>query len=273
MRTKRLSLLLGILITILLSSFVTDLEFPSLPRIKSVTEWKQWADTTKYNDSGKWLKSRRDYYPNGQLSQMLYVEYQGDTTTLRVYKLNKDSIISRSTWYNSLLKKWMDGDTYYYHKGEKLPYMSNDDGYKCYYTYDDNGRLVSRLLKDDNKMSFAEYQYTYDSTGLMVQQVEFGFFNGEREEKRKYVYEYELTDSGEVRKKDAFFVPHHTQETVTKVDKKGNERTTYYGFTAQTKSITETIYYNDRGERTKKIEYDRENKPSTIWSYDYVYYE
>ena len=57
---------------------------------------------------------------------MLYVEYKGDTTDLRVYKLNKDSTVKKEIWYNKFLKKWMDGDTYYYNKGKKLPYMTND---------------------------------------------------------------------------------------------------------------------------------------------------
>jgi len=47
-------------------------------------------------------------------------------------------------------------------------------------------------------------------------------------------------------------VPHQTQESVAKTDKQGNQRTSYYGFTAKTKTVTETIYYNDKGELTKK---------------------
>ena len=274
MTTQKLTLLIGLLSTILLTSFVDDPDFPALPKIKTITEWKEWADTAKYHENKKWLKSRREYYPNGQLQQMLYVEYKGDTTALRVYKLNKDSTIKKDIWYNKFLKKWMDGDTYYYNKGEKLPYMTNDqNNYKCFYTYDKNGQLIGKLLKDDKKVSFAEYEYTYDTTGLMIQQIEYGFFDGQREEKRAYVYEYEKNNAGQVIKKEVFFVPHHTQESVTKTDKQGNQRTTYYGFTAKTKTVTETIYYNDKGERTKKIEYDRDNKPSIIWTYDYEYYK
>ncbi|MBK8874630.1 MAG: hypothetical protein IPN13_12180 [Bacteroidetes bacterium] len=88
--------------------------------------------------------------------------------------------------------------------------------------------------------------------------------------KRVYVYEYEKNNAGQVIKKK-FFCSHHTQESITKTDKQGNQRTTYYGFTAKTKTVTETIYYNDKCEQTKKIEYDRENRPSIIWTYDYEY--
>lgn len=275
MTTNKLTLLLiGLLSTILLSSFLDDPDFIPSPNIKTVTEWKEWADTSKYHESKKWLKSKREYYPNGQMKQLLYVEYNGDTTSLRVYKLNEDSTIENYIWYNNNLKKWMDGDTYYYNKGEKLPYMTkNQNNYYCFYTYKSNGQLIGKLLKDDKKASFAEYEYTYDTSGLMIQQIEYDFFDGQREEKRAYVYEYEKNNAGQVIKKDVFFIPHHTQESVTKTDKQGNQRTTYYGFTASTKTVIETIYYNNKGERTKKIEYDRENKPSIIWTYDYEYYK
>ena len=274
MKTHNLTLIIGLLSTILLTSFVDDPDFPFLPKIKTITEWKEWADTTKYHESKKWLKSRREYYPNGQLQQMLYVEYNGDTTDLRVYKLNKDSTIKKDISYNKFLKKWVDGDTYYYKKGGKLPCMTNDqNNYKCYYTYDNKGQIIGKLLKDDEKKSFAEYQYIYDTTGLMVQQIEFDFFAGQREEKRDYVYEYKKNNNGQVIKKEVFFVPHHTQESVTKTDKQGNQRITYYGFTAKTKTIMETIYYKNKGERTKKIEYDRDDKPLFIWTYDYEYYK
>ncbi|MBN2728552.1 MAG: hypothetical protein JXR53_04945 [Bacteroidales bacterium] len=275
MTTNKITLLLiGLLSTILLSSFLDDPDFIPSPNIKTVTEWREWADTTKYHESKKWLKSRREYFPNGQIKQLLYVEYNGDTTSLRVYKLNEDSTIENYIWYNNNLKKWMDGDTYYYNKGEKLPYMTkNQNNYYCFYTYNSNRQLIGKLLKDDKKTSFAEFEYTYDITGLMIQQIEYDFFDGQREEKRAYIYEYEKNNAGQVIKKDVFFVPHHTQESVTKTDKQGNQRTTYYGFTASTKTIMETIYYNKKGERTKKIEYDRENKPSIIWTYDYEYYK
>ncbi len=147
MKTQKPKFLIKLLSIILLTSFVDDPDFPSLPKIKTITEWREWADTSKNHERKKWLKSRREYYPNGQLQQRLYVEYEGDTTDLRVYKLNKNSTIKKDIWYNKYLKKWMDGDTYYYNKGEQLPYMTNDqNNYKCYYTYDNHGNIIGKRL-------------------------------------------------------------------------------------------------------------------------------
>lgn len=270
--TKKLTLILGLLAFIVLTSF-GDPDFPSLPKIKKVTEWKEWVDTTKYN-SLKWLKSIREYYENGELRNMLYVQVDGDTTALRIYKLSKDSLLKKDIWYNKFLKKWMDGNTYYYKKGKKLPYMTKDNNkYKCYYTYDNQGHIIGERLADDKDKNFAEYEYTYDTTGLMVQQIEYDFFDGQRNKKRVYVCEYEKNKKGQVIKKEIYFVPHHTKESITKTDKQGNPKTTYYGFTAKTKTIIATVYYNERGERTKKIEYDRDHKPQSIWTYEYEYYK
>lgn len=273
MTIHKLTLILGFLAFILLTSF-DDSEFPSLPKIKSVREWREWADTTEKHDKIKWLKSERHYYPNGELQQTLYVEYKGDTTDLRIYKLNKDSTIKKEIWYNKFFKKWMDGDSYYYNKGVKLPYMSKDKNkYKCYYAYNSQGKIISKRLSNDKDENFAEYEYTFDTTGLMIQQIEFDFFGGQRDEKRIHVYEYERNEKGKVIKRETYFIPHQTKESVTKTDKLGNQKTTYYGFTSKTKTITEIIYYNDKGERTKKIEYDRYNKPQFIWTYDYEYFK
>ena len=47
MTTQKLTLILGLLAFLVLTSF-DDPEFPSLPKIKKVTEWREWADTIKY---------------------------------------------------------------------------------------------------------------------------------------------------------------------------------------------------------------------------------
>lgn len=269
-----MKLLIGLLNILFLTSFVDAQDFPALPKIKTITEWKEWADTSIFHESKKWLKSKMEYYPNGQLQKTLHVQYNGDTTNLRVYKLNRDSTIEKEVSYNPFQKEWRDYQTYYYNRGEIQPYMTiSQDNYKCYFKYDVKGQLIGKLFKDNDGNDFAEYEYTYDTNGLMVQQIEYDFFDGQREEKRVYVYEYEKNDAEQVIKEEVFFVPNHTQESVTKTDKQGNQRTTFYGFTAKTKTVMETIYYNCKGERTKKIEYDRDNKPLIIWTYDYEYYK
>ena len=45
-----------------------------------------------------------------------------------------------------------------------------------------NGQLIGKLFKDANKVTFAEYKYAYDTTGLMTQQIEYGFFDGQSEQ-------------------------------------------------------------------------------------------
>jgi hypothetical protein len=274
MITRATIISLGLIATILLSGFVEEIDFPYIKDLKSVTEWRQWADTTKPHDSKRWLKSQRVYYPTGQLKTILYVEFNGDTTSLREYSLNKNGTIDKDIWYNRFLKKWMRGDEYFYKKKETLPYMYKDkNNYKCFLAYDAGKRLISKKHVDDNNESFAAYEYTYDTAGLMIQQIEYDFFDGERQVRRIYVYEYEKNHRGQVTKKETYFVPSHESDEEVRTDKKGNQMITYYGFTAKEKTLTETIYLNEKGERMKKIEYDRKGNPEFIWTYDYEYYK
>jgi hypothetical protein len=269
---KTTSLLLGFLAVLFLSSF-DDTDLPILPGIKSITEWKEWADTNKCN-SPKWIKSKREYYSNGELSGILYLGLKGDTTTLRTYILNKDSTLKKEKSYNIFLHKWMPEDSYYYNKGEKHPYMSKDNNNnKCYYNYNNQWKMIAKRFSGDKGENYAEYEYTYDSSGLMVQQIEFDCLGGQRDERRIYVYEYEKNNKGQVIKKETFLVPHTTKESITKTDKFGNQKISYYGFTTKEKALTETVLYNIKGERTKKIEYDSNGKPQFIRTYDYAYYQ
>jgi hypothetical protein len=269
---KTTFLLLGLLTVLLLTSF-DDKDFPILSKIKSITEWKEWADTNKYN-SPQWIKSKREYYSNGELSGILHLGLKGDTTTLLTYILNKDSTLKKEKWYNIFLHKWIAGDSYYYNKGEKYPYMSKDKAkHKCYYTYNNQRKIIAKRFSGDKGENFAEYEYTFDSSGLMVQQIEFDCLGGQRDERRIYVYEYEKNSKWQVIKKETFLVPHTAKESITKTDKFGNQKTSYYGFSAKEKTLTETVLYNTKGERTKKIEYDRDGKPQFISTYDYQYYQ
>ena len=205
--TQKLACLFGLLSIVLLTSFADDPDFPQLPKIKTITEWKEWADTSQYHESKKWLKSRREYYPNGEIQRKLYVGYEGDTTDLRIYNLNKDSTIDKEIWYNKFLNEWIEGNNYFYYDGEKHPYMtSNQDNYKCHYSYDINGRLAGKLFKEDNNISFAEHEYNYDANGLLVGQIEYDFFNEQREVTNVYVYSYEKNSTGQVIKKEMFLV-------------------------------------------------------------------
>ncbi|MES2765823.1 MAG: hypothetical protein V4642_08145 [Bacteroidota bacterium] len=258
-----------------LTSFVdNNVNFPPLPKIKSVTEWRQSVDTTYINERAKWLKSQRLYYPNGKLQQTLYVEYNGDTTDLRIYKLTKDSLVKEEIWYNSFSKKWMNDDKYYYNKGEKLPvYTADEDGYTTYYRYNPSGQIINKRLSDDMKQNFGEHEYIYDTNNLLIQHTEYDFFGGKKEKKNVYVYEYEMNENGQMIKRNAYFIPHTAKEPTNKTDNQGNQKTTYYPLHTKTKKITETIFYKDNGERVKKIEYDRRSQPQIISTYDYEYYQ
>jgi hypothetical protein len=273
MKQKTKLLFLAIVSIVLLCSYVGDLGFPPLPKIKAITEWRQWADSSQHENKEPWLKSKREYYPNGELKQSLYVELDGDTTDLRKYELNKDSLTKQEVWYNKYLHKWIKSDYYHYEKGTRVPsYSIDEDKYRVNYTYNQDNQLIDQVLLDDKHKRFAEYEYMYDTTGLLIQKIEYDFFDDKRDLKRIYAYIYARKENGKVWKMDSYFVPFTNEESVTKTDKKGNVKTTYYGFTAKEKSILETIYYNDKGERTQKVEYDREDKPEFIWTYDYEYY-
>jgi hypothetical protein len=255
-----------------LTSF-DDIEFPPLSKIKSVTEYKEWADKSETHEKEKWLKSTRDYYPNGKLKRKLYVEYNGDTTSLIAYELNKDSLIIKDTWYNRFSKKWKKGDTYSYDFGETSPSMTKDQGdYKCYYKYDEHQRIIERRHVDNNDKDFGTYQFSFDSDGLMVQQVEFEFFGTTKFVKRVYVYEYVKNEKGRIIKQQTFFIPTNTKEKEERTNEKGEQLIVYYGYTAKTKTLTETVFFNENNERIKKETYDREGNPQFIWTYKYEYY-
>ncbi|MCB0855342.1 MAG: hypothetical protein KDD63_24130, partial [Bacteroidetes bacterium] len=225
------------------------------------------------HEKEKWLKSKRGYYPNGQLQSKLYVEYNGDTTSLTVYELNKDSLIIKDTWYNRFLKKWMKGKKYSYDKGMSLPSMTETrDHYKCYYKYNDELKIIERRHVDNNNQDFGTYQFSFDSTGLMIQQVEFDFFGATKYVKRVYVYEYEKNDKGQVIKQETFFVPTTDQEKEVMTNEKGEQMIIYYGFAARTRTLTDTVFLNEKGERTRKETYDREGNVQFIWTYKYEYY-
>ncbi len=250
---------------------VHDPDFPPLRGVKTMYEWKQWADTEEY-DNSRWLKSRRHYYPNGELQETFYVEAEGDTTELREYTLSTDSLVIRDRWYNDILDTWMDGYTYYYRDRSRQPYKTQDpDGWSCHYTYDNGGRVTRKILEDTEKNRFAEYEYTFDSSGWLTQTIEYDFFGDTRDISRIYVYTYERTAEGY--RCDQFFNPHTTEEHVTRTNDQGETQVMYYGFNPKTSSLLESVFFNTAGERVKKIEYDRREKPQFIWTYEFKYYK
>lgn len=271
MRTLRY--ILPILTISILTGF-DDIDFQPLPKIKVIKEWREWADKSKSHESDKWLKSKREYYTNGNLKSRLFLDYKGDTTGMTIYELGKDSLIVKETWYNTVLKKWMKGDKYKYEKGDLLPYLTESkDGYKCFYKYDKDWNIIERRHIDDKNLDFGTFEFIYDSTGLLIQEIEYDFFGSEKFIKRQYVYEYEKDSFGKVIKQDKYFVPSSDKETEIKTNDKGEQMTIYRGYTAKMKSIIETLYFNQLGERVKMIEYDRDDKPQFIRTYEYEYYK
>jgi hypothetical protein len=150
--------------------------------------------------------------------------------------------------------------------------IQSNINYKNYFLYDKQGRIIDKRQTRDDDESYRAYTYTYDSTGLMVMQIEYDYFDGKRDESRRYVYEYEKDTNGNLIKKNILFVQNPQEESNSKTDKEGNVKTTYYPSHTKNKSIMETIFYNAKGEMIKKIEYDRKDKPSFIRTYLYEYY-
>jgi hypothetical protein len=91
-------LLLGIIAAPLLSSF-DDFDVIPLHNIKSITEWREYADKSIAKDTNKWLTCKRDYYPNGVIQQLLYAESNKDTFSLYRFILNNDSSIKNELIY------------------------------------------------------------------------------------------------------------------------------------------------------------------------------
>ena len=261
------------LIPILSGFYIQEIKPLPLPKVKRVDEYREWADKSENHEVGKWLKSQTEYYPNGKLKSQLFLDSEGDTINMRKYTLGKDSIIVSDIWYNRILKKWMKGDIYKYEKGQTQPYLTESkDGYQCFYQYDKEGNRIEKRHVDDRGSDFGTYEYTYDSVGWMVQEVEYDFFGSERYIKRRYIYVYERDAQGKVSRQDKYFVPVSEKETETKVNDLGEQMTIYRGFSAKTKALMESVFFNPEGERTKLIEYDREDKPSFIRTYVYTYY-
>jgi hypothetical protein len=79
---KKSCILIWPTLFLLLVAFHGDPDFPVVKGVKSITEWRQSADSNGQPILPKWLKSKRIYYPNGLIRQELHVEYNGDTTFL-----------------------------------------------------------------------------------------------------------------------------------------------------------------------------------------------
>lgn len=245
----------------------------SLSKIKKLRIWRAWADTTSYREP-KWLVTQSVFYPNGEEKRRFSLEYQTrDTIELRIFTLNKDSTPHKEFSYNRFIKKWQQTAYYLYRPGQKHPYSANTQfGYKRQYTYDAKGRETNVLLINDHDQPFHEYVTIYDVSGLVVQESEFRYFNGHRDDEFRKVYEYVKDAQGRVLQKESFYVPIDGPEPTVEVDKQGTQKITYHGSTTMQKSRLETVYYNQKGELVKTVEYDLDGKPQFIWTYEYEYY-
>jgi hypothetical protein len=165
----------------------------------------------------------------------------------------------------------MKGDSYVYEKYSKLlSRTQNRDGYICFYSYDNQGNLMERKFMDKQR-AFGDNKYTYDSQNRLLMQTEYDYFDGQPQESQKYIFEYSKDTLSKELKVDMYFIPQTTENEITKTDRKGNQQTRLFTFTAKTKTLEETVVYNSKMERVRKIEYGRNGKPSFIWTYEYTY--
>ncbi|QIX63338.1 hypothetical protein HER32_20035 [Hymenobacter sp. BT18] len=268
---KKTDLLAGCLMLLLLTGFSTPK--PALRKTKSVTTWKAWADTTTQGRA-KWMVVKCEFYPNGELKRKLSLGYEGDTVGLSVYKLNRDSTLQAETWYNKYLKKWMPGSSYIYRRGEKRPFMVKERfDYASYCTYDAQGKEVAHRIVNERKEPIYDYEYQYDASGWLIRSSMFRFFNGERDDEQREIWEYTKNEKGQVIQADVFAVNTLPLGPTVKTDKNGNKKITYSSTGANTKSLLRTEYYNQRKELTKTVEYDLEAKPQFAKTYEYEYYQ
>jgi hypothetical protein len=245
----------------------------TLPKIKTLRVWKAWADTMKYPEH-KWLVTQNEFYPNGEQKRKFSLEYQTkDTLGLMRFVLGKDSTLYKVFSYNKYTKKWQQTAQYFYHPGQKHPYLANTQfGYKTRYSYDAQGREISSQLINDHNEIFHEYVTSYDASGLVTQESEFRYFNGHRDDESRKIYEYVKDAQGRVLQKEAFYVPATGPEPTIEVNKQGTQKITYHGSATMEKKRIETVYYNQKGELIKTVEYDLDGKPQFIWTYEYEYY-
>ncbi len=149
--------------------------FKILPKLKSITEWVEVTDTTD-SKVKKWIRTYREYYPNGQLKTFRHVGKDLDTSLI-IFHLNKDSIIDESRTFNKSAKKWTRLEKYSYLSGFKYPDKITSKYNSCKYLYDKNGYLLRRTLYIKKNIPIDEYDYIYDSSGTITQVLRYSFLN------------------------------------------------------------------------------------------------
>ena len=273
MATKRIGwvALLPALLLLLLTGFKAPK--PGLTKVKRLTVWRAWADTTEHHEQLKWLEVKSEFYPNGELKRKLSFGYAGDTTGLTEYHLNADSTLKDDIWYNKYLKQWMPGSQYVYHPHMKQPYMAHERfGYTSYYTYDAKGHQTNLRMVNERKEPIFEYVYRYDADGLLTQDSEFRFFNGQRDDEKRTVYVYTKNSKGQVVQRDKRYVPTQGPGPVVKTNRQGVTKITYHGGTNTPALLLEREYYNERQEVVRMDEFPHDNKLEFVTTYEYEYY-
>ncbi len=265
-------LILGVFIWVIFSGF-TDPEFPVLPRLKSVLEYKEWANTNGNYEKSKWLKTKTEYYLNGMIKSELHLNSKGDSTALIIHNLNKDSFIFEDENYKKSMATKLREETYFYKNNQNLPYMVRIGGgnYKYYYTYDSDQRIIEMKYIAKKYDNYETTTYTYDTSGLLIHQYK-NIFLGTINTIYEYEYRYTKNENNIIVKREMFSVPRISIKKEILINEKGEQISKYFADPIADKVCFETIFFNEKGERLKKETYNEKGNVDFIYTYVYQYY-
>lgn len=240
--------------------------FKMRPKLKSITEWVELTDTTD-SKTKKWIRTYREYSPNGQLKTFRHV-YKDLDTSLITFHLNKDSLISESRTYNKSSKKWTTLEKYSYQTGSKYPDKITSKYNSWKYLYDKYGRILRRTLYIKKNIPIDEYDYIYDSSGTIAQVLRYSFLksNGGEPTGQKSdlitIDEYSFDPTNKTLTKKTFFI----SATDEKVDRAIYATNKIEFSASKYKDFNpEIIFLTEKDELTKRTS----GYMTSIYTYEY----
>ena len=240
--------------------------FKVRPKLKSITEWVEITDTTDAK-AKKWIRSYREYYPNGQLKTYRHV-YKDLDTSLITFHLNKDSVIDESRTFNKSTKKWARLEKYSYLSGSKYPDKITSKYNSWKYIYDKDGRLLRRALYIKKNIPIDEYDYIYDASGTIAQVLRYSFLksnSGEPTEQKSdliTVDEYSFDPTSGTLTKKTFFISAADEKidrTIYSANKIAFSTTKYKDFNP------EKIFVSEKNELIKRTS----SYMTSVYKYEY----
>ena len=203
-----------------------------------------FATTCYFDNLGRLKKS--------QTSENNWIEYTYDKDT--------QNPIKKTQHYTDYGKKQSKITSYKYDKKGNLIEEVNDDkefGYKFVYSYDDNGRLLSKGGSDSKKPLYA---YTYDDKGRKTSETYRGYKDDSKYNITKYEYDSEDREISAITYDEKGT---QSSKSTNKYDKNGNRIASTMEFPGDNASWI--FVYNDKNQR---ISMTNSNKDKASYKYD-----